>query len=203
MYKPEELEIEEDKKLIDKYPWLLPRNVWTDKISDDYDYSYILIKDEIPSGWWKAFGELLCEDIQKELERCDYVKDFRILEAKEKYGGLRIYTGGLPKECKVWDIIEEYSALSENICCICGKLDVPFINNVGWVSPYCEDCFNKIYSKHLLITVDKWKECHEKQKPHKLSTVYKYRQYSKEKTQDFEIDISNIVQRIRDKNETN
>ena len=41
---------EENKELIEKYPFLQPRNVFTDKVSGDYDYSYILIKDNIYNG---------------------------------------------------------------------------------------------------------------------------------------------------------
>ena len=33
-------DIEKNKELIKKYPFLLPRNVWTDKVPEDYDYSY-------------------------------------------------------------------------------------------------------------------------------------------------------------------
>lgn len=31
---------EEIKQLVERYPYLLPRNVWTDKVPEDYDYTY-------------------------------------------------------------------------------------------------------------------------------------------------------------------
>ena len=53
---------EENKILIEYFPFLQPRNVWTDKIPEDYDYSYINGIGEIPKGWEKLFLQL-CEDI--------------------------------------------------------------------------------------------------------------------------------------------
>lgn len=38
-----------NKKLVKKYPFLLPRNVWTGEVSEDYDYSYTQA-DALPSG---------------------------------------------------------------------------------------------------------------------------------------------------------
>ena len=32
--------IEKNKALVDDFPFLLPRNRWTGKVPDDYDYSY-------------------------------------------------------------------------------------------------------------------------------------------------------------------
>ena len=29
-----------NKKMVEEFPFLLPRNRWTDKVSEDYDYSY-------------------------------------------------------------------------------------------------------------------------------------------------------------------
>ena len=47
-----------NKKLIKKYPWLIPRNRWTDKIPNDYDYSWTEL-DSMEDGWRKAFGEMM------------------------------------------------------------------------------------------------------------------------------------------------
>lgn len=47
---------EYNKQLVEKYPFLLPRNRWTGKVQEDYDYSYTEL-DGMPDGWRKAFGE--------------------------------------------------------------------------------------------------------------------------------------------------
>ena len=46
---------EQNKKLCERYPFLLPRNVFSDKLEKDYDYSYIKGIGEIPEGWSKLF----------------------------------------------------------------------------------------------------------------------------------------------------
>ena len=72
-----------NKKIVKRYPWLLPRNVWDDKLPDDYDYSYSLA-DCFPDGWRKAFFTEMHEEILRELIRCNYLKDFRVMQIKEK-----------------------------------------------------------------------------------------------------------------------
>ena len=47
--------IEKNKALVDDFPFLLPRNRWTGKVPDDYDYSYTEL-DAMPEGWRTAFG---------------------------------------------------------------------------------------------------------------------------------------------------
>ena len=95
MTKEEKEVVERNKELIAKYPWLLPHNRFSDKIADDYDYSYTEL-DAMPDGWRKAFGEQMCEEIQKELEKFDYVDKYRILQIKEKFGFLHWYDSGAP-----------------------------------------------------------------------------------------------------------
>lgn len=47
---------ESNQKLIERFPFLMPRNRWTGKVPEDYDYSYTEL-DSMPDGWRKAFGE--------------------------------------------------------------------------------------------------------------------------------------------------
>ena len=79
---------EYNRRLVERYPWLLPRNVWTDQPLEDYDYEFTNF-DDIPAGWRKAFGLNMMEDIRKELIKVNYLEDFHVLQCKEKYGELR------------------------------------------------------------------------------------------------------------------
>lgn len=140
-----------NKELCKRYPFLIPRNVWDDKIIWERHrsvkkYSYTLAED-FPKGWWKAFGLMMCEELREELLKYHYLDKFRFVQIKEKFGGLRAYTGSVPRDSKVHDIIEKYSILSENICISCGKPDVPMTND-GWYSPLCYDCFRKGHIKY-------------------------------------------------------
>ena len=194
--------------LCGKYPFLIPRYDWSGEIVKDYDYTSTYL-DDIPVGWKIAFGEMMCEEIKQELIRCNYLNEFRIVQAKEKFGGLRIYTNGEPVDCKVQQIIDKYSALSENICVICGKPDVPITNN-GWISPYCKKCFttpNDWYKKEFPNEVDKWIKNHledweeyDKEENNKMADSYTVISWFKENGgQKTTYDISKTANKIRAK----
>lgn len=155
----------ENKKLIEKYPFLLPRNVWTNEIENDYDYSYTFL-DELPEGWVKAFGIQLCEEIKNELieaeknrietleerkefaewygfkenEPDDYLHIWQIIQWKEKFGELRLYPNFTTDNLD--DIIDKYTELSKITCGICGKTATRI--GISWIFPYCDECSNNI-----------------------------------------------------------
>ena len=105
---------ESNQKLIERFPFLIPRNRWTGKIPEDYDYSYTEL-DSMPDGWRKAFGEQMCEDIREELVRAEYLDQYRITQIKEKYGTLCWYDFGCT-ERMLRDIIPKYERLWEADC---------------------------------------------------------------------------------------
>lgn len=84
-----------NKALIRKYPFLLPRNRFTDEIPKNYDYSYTEL-DDLPRGWRIAFGEDICKMIKKELVKYDALDSYKITQIKEKFGSLRWYDTGTP-----------------------------------------------------------------------------------------------------------
>lgn len=194
--------------LCGKYPFLIPRYDWSGEIIEDYDYTSTYL-DDIPVGWKIAFGEMMCEEIKQELVRCNYLDEFRIIQAKEKFGQARIYTNGEPVDCKVQEIIDKYSVLSENICIICGKPDVPITNN-GWISPYCKKCFttpNDWYKKEYPNKVNEWIKNHiedweeyDKEENNKMRDSYTIIRWSKDKGEEkVTYDISETANKIRAK----
>ena len=142
-----------NKKLLKRYPWLMPRNIWTGKIPEDYDFSYIEWFGW-PQGWNKAFGTMFLKEIGAEIKKSRLIH-FQVEQMKEKYGQMRCYCTGYNR--KTGDIITKYEFLSENICITCGKPDVPMINNHGWISPECLDCFmrGERHYKNILKKQDK------------------------------------------------
>lgn len=185
--------IEYNKSLIKKYPWLYPRSEWSGERVENYDYTWTEL-DVMPNGWREAFGELLCEEIQEELEKYNFVDEYSIAQIKEKFGGLRWYDNGVPSECKIHEIIENYSACSEYICIFCGELDVPCTD--GWITPVCKNCIKKINIKN---PEEYWEEISKKQFPHTLPLTRGYKQWSKDKDEPEEviIDLTPTVQKIR------
>ena len=135
-----------NKQLIEKYPWLLPRNVWTDKVEDNYDYSYTLL-DEMPDGWRKAFGEQLCEELQQALLKDgeQAVKDYRIEQIKEKYAALRWYDNYSTEATR--KVIDKYEVLSMKTCIQCGKPATKY--TCGWIVPICDTCGNSSTARYI------------------------------------------------------
>lgn len=127
-----------NKKMVKEFPFLLPHNRWTDKVSEDYDYSYNELW-ALENGWAKAFGyELICE-LRDALIEANYLYDYRITQIKEKYGTLRWYDFGAPE--KVFNIIRKYEKLSGEVCVYCGK---PATHETyGWINYVCENCLNE------------------------------------------------------------
>lgn len=122
-----------NKKLIKKYPWLLPLNVWTRQPLKDYDYSWTEW-DAIPKGWRIAFGDMFLKELGAAIGN-DY---FFIEQIKEKYGELRMYAVCTKK---AQEVIDKYMVLSRNICIDCGRPDVPSTKG-GWILPLCRKCYN-------------------------------------------------------------
>ena len=140
---------EYNKELVAKYPWLVDRE-W-DPETDTYyireDETYLTTwLDDMPDGWRIAFSEQMCEEIQKELERINFVDRYHIVQVKEKYGGLCWYTGGVPVYSFLDDIAVKYEKLSYATCVNCGK-PAKWMSN-GWISPYCTECRDELIAKN-------------------------------------------------------
>jgi len=126
---------EYNKELVERFPFLLPRNVWTDEIVEEYDYEYTLL-DEMPNGWRLAFGEQMCQEIMEVLEQTPYKDEYRIMQIKEKYGSLRWYSAPAPRE--VQEIVHKYEEISGLLCIRCGA-PAEYITK-GWINPLCGEC---------------------------------------------------------------
>jgi hypothetical protein len=128
-----------NQELISKYPFLRIRNAMTGKLAPmSYDQTYM---DWIPDGWRVAFGDTFIKELSQALG--DEAKDFRILDIKEKFGGLRFYTNGCNR--KAYDVIHKYEQLSYLICITCGDKATKI--SKGWICPYCDVCAKKLNDK--------------------------------------------------------
>lgn len=141
------MDCQKNKELIERYPFLLPRNVFTDRLDPDYDYSYIRGIGEIPTGWEKLFLQM-CEDLKRQLVKDDFLNDFRFTQIKEKYNRLECYHNGCSKS--VQRILDKYEHLAMHICTVCGKPAT--VETCGYVASYCNDCYRKYgYEKTVPI----------------------------------------------------
>ena len=201
-----------EKTVIDGIPhpnileYMEALNISIDILGTDYTRDQL----KMPDGWRKAFGEMMCEEIKQELVRCDYLDEYMIIQIKEKYASLRWYDNGTPIGCKVLEIIDKYSVLSENICMICGKPDVPITGDV-WFYPLCEKCYctSNDYRKGDMTEEELKEFWNERKKDwevwnnedYKMRDKYTIHRWSKDKDDAEEIiyDISETANKIRSK----
>lgn len=166
-----------------RYPWLRIINLYTGKVDDKWT-----IETEMPEGWLKAFGEMMCEELDAAIKKAGLEEDFRVLQIKEKYGSLRFYCSHTNDE--IGNIISKYELLSSNICLFCGKPDVPMLD-IGWISPFCKDCFDTKISD----TRPYEKVANDETR---MADKLRYRRWSKETGEEtIEIDISETAEKIR------
>ena len=193
-YKVEKEVIERNKELVECYPFLLPRNVFTDKVIQDYDYEFTEY-DNIATGWRMGFGELLLEDLRETLVKTDYLEKFRFMRIKEKYGSLRLYTNGVPEE--VQNVLNKYEFISQYICIKCGSPHACIVDDYGWYLPLCKKCWDNS---------NKWREekgyrvmSYEQavgEEIYELPDSYTVTRHSKGNTEKIVYDISETTQKI-------
>ena len=87
--------------MCEKYPFLIPWNRWSGKLITEakdggywpgvpdkvpeYDYEFTEA-DDMPDGWWIAFGEQMCDEIKEALIEDGDLDRWRIVQLKEKWG---------------------------------------------------------------------------------------------------------------------
>ena len=108
--------------------------------------------DLLPPGWTKAFVPQMIDHLVKVLGL--YADDFVVLEAKEKYGALRVYWTWKIKDYTdeeleymkelqkdIDNIITCYEHMSEHTCALCGSKTDYFSKK--YEMPMCEACMKK------------------------------------------------------------
>ena len=76
----------DNKELIEKYPWLQIRNVWTNEKLDD-EFTWL---DDLPEGWRKAFGLQMVEELDQILRKANYQDEYKITQIKEKWRWIKM-----------------------------------------------------------------------------------------------------------------
>ena len=142
--------VEWNKDLIKRHPYLLPRNVFTDEVDKDYDYSWTRL-DEIEDGWQDLMLRM-CEEIRQPLIEANYLDKFRFSQIKEKYGRACFYNFGAPK--KVQEIIHKYENESARTCIRCGRNAVKV--STGWIAPYCLGCARVLGEYMEFMDINEW-----------------------------------------------
>ena len=126
-----------------KYEWLRVRSLLSDEYILDDEGNYLSYTDDIPDGWYKAFGEQMIDELNELLVKYNFVNKYRIIQIKEKFAQLRWYDNGVPEEASLeyWQWLDKYERLSEETCTKCGDKSTHF--STGWITPLCDRCGSK------------------------------------------------------------
>ena len=89
---------------------------------------------ECGDGWFDLIKKL-CEKLN-----ALNLKNFRVIQVKEKFGGLRFYIGPVKtkKADKVFRLIDKATEKSYRTCEACGRPGKP--NKEGWIKTLCNNC---------------------------------------------------------------
>ena len=121
-----------DAKLIRYPPYLVNRD------GMPYNFTY-----DVGKGW----GGILTNAFKQIAETFDKAgvdfSEFSVLQIKEKFGELRIYTGALDAAVadQVYKIIDDAETESGRTCEWCGKPGKA--RGGGWIKTLCDDCNKK------------------------------------------------------------
>lgn len=130
------------------------RKKWEDLVEEYNDlfprYSPLYARLKMPSfiecdlGWYDLI-EGLCRDIREILKKHPEIKNFSVLQVKEKFGGLKFYVGGANEE--IFNRIRKAEEDSYKICEICGAEGR--LRRIGRIfKTVCNDCYRRLKDDH-------------------------------------------------------
>ena len=98
---------------------------------------------ECADGWFNLL-DCLCSNIQHYLEynvKSEEKNKCRVLQIKEKFGGLRFYVYGADDVIR--GMISFAESMSHKLCELCGNSDSDTENFRGWIRTLCNSCKDK------------------------------------------------------------
>lgn len=112
--------IERNKKLYEKYgKWVLLHNAWTGELPDEEERMFeFSVYDELPSGWAKAFGMEMIDELGKEIDKVGVRDKYYATQIKEKFGcyaeGTEVLTKDGWKDFSEVDYDDEFATLNKD-----------------------------------------------------------------------------------------
>jgi len=119
-------------KLINDFPGLYTQVNWP--------------KEKTCMCWGLAIGDgwfNIVYDLSKKIT--EIAPEVQVVQVKEKFGGLRFYTGSVLKDHSdnVYKLINEAEEKSFKTCEICGTIENVTTNGPNWIKTLCDKCRKK------------------------------------------------------------
>ena len=113
-----------EKKLFDRFSFFKPKKSLMESLMG---FGF-----DCDDGWFDIIYSL-CEEVEKLVKD---IKEFEVIQVKEKFGGLRFYTNFSNDE--IHKLVGEAMKKSQRTCEICGKVGTLCSKN-NWVKTLCEE----------------------------------------------------------------
>ena len=108
-----------EKKLSEDFPFMIAKNDWTGEVCLDEDGNTFGFPCSYSDGWYQLTHDLCQELTDLYIANGINPDTIDIMQVKEKFAGLRFYTGGLIEGGN--EIIQKYEDISFETCEICGE----------------------------------------------------------------------------------
>lgn len=108
------------------------------ELTEKYPKIFVTANYDCPTGWLFLVDKL-CKRLQFDVDNNKYPQII-CSQLKEKFGGLRFYTGGANDQQE--GAIRMAESLSYYTCMTCGALNetVKQVNVDGWIETLCDKC---------------------------------------------------------------
>lgn len=127
--------IEDEKKIIEKYPFLSARN---NSGEIDKNAKFPMMALEIPDGWYSLFFQM-CDDLMPVLKKEHLLSDFYFIQVKEKFNNLVCCPS--VSSPKIDKILLKYHEMARFVCAKCGKPAV--WETKGYILSFCDACLER------------------------------------------------------------
>lgn len=108
-----------EKKLTEDFSFMIAKNTWTGKICLDEEGKTFGFPCSYGDGWYQLTHDLCRELTDLYIANGINPDIIEMIQVKEKFGGMRFYTGSLLDGGH--DIIQKYEDKSYEICEVCGE----------------------------------------------------------------------------------
>jgi hypothetical protein len=107
-----------ENQLAKDFSFMIAKNVFSGEVCLDEDNNTFGFPCSCGDGWYQVIHNLCQELTDFYVSKNSDPSEIEILQVKEKFGGLRFYTGGLIGGAH--DIIHKHEDKSYEVCDVCG-----------------------------------------------------------------------------------
>lgn len=155
------LTAEQNKELIDKYPFLWPRyldSYYFGEKWEPYDYNYTELNN-LPDGWVNSWVPKFLDDVKNILIKKNLLDDYFIVRFVHTLWNKINYKANIDIP-EITELVKKYSNKLNNYCMFCGK---PPVYKSTWGFYACKECAkNDFYETQAMFDHEiKWEDEYE------------------------------------------